>query len=248
MQIVITGASSGIGAALAEAYAAAGVRLHLSGRNLARLEAVAARCRLKGAEAFIQVLDVTDREAMAQWLQGIGQLDIVIANAGISAGTGELGETTAQAQAIFATNLDGVLNTVHPALDVMRTQGQGQIVLISSLAGFVALPSAPAYGASKAAVRLYGEALAMACRGSGVDVTVICPGFIKTPMTAVNRFPMPFLQELDAAAAKMKHAITARRGLFIFPKPLYAMIFLLQMLPWGVFRRIMAAAPKKTSF
>ena len=179
--ILITGASSGIGAALAEAYAAPGVKLALSGRNEERLGAVARNCTARGAAIETRAIDVTDAAALGTWVREV-DADLVIANAGISAGTGGAGEGTGQARRIFDVNLDGVLNTVHPALDAMLARPRasdrvrGQIALMSSIASFRGFAGAPAYCASKAAVRSYGEGLRNAHAADGIEINVICPG------------------------------------------------------------------------
>ena len=157
--VLITGASSGLGRALAEACAAPGVVLHLSGRDAGRLEEAASACRARGAEVRPRVLDVCDAAAMAGWIAGAGRLDLVIANAGISAGTGGLTEPAAQARRIFEVNVTGVLNTALPALEVMAAQPpgadglRGRVAVVASVAAFVAAPGAPAYCATKAAVQ-----------------------------------------------------------------------------------------------
>jgi len=179
--ILITGASSGLGAGLALAFARPGAALHLWGRNAGRLDEVAERCRARGAEIHAATLDVTDREATAHWVaasEAARPLDLVIANAGISAGTSDGGESDEQARAIFAVNVDGVFNTVLPALPFLRARGRGQVGIMSSLAGFRGFPGAPAYCASKAAVRVWGEALRGELAPFGVGVSVICPGFV----------------------------------------------------------------------
>jgi NADP-dependent 3-hydroxy acid dehydrogenase YdfG len=143
--VLLTGASSGLGAALASVSARPGATLHLSGRNEARLEAVALSCRARGAEVFATGLDVTDAEAVAAWVAGAEHrrpLDLVIANAGISAGTHGGGESVEQVRAIFAVNLAGVVNTVMPALAPMRQRRRGRIGIMSSLAGFRGFPGA----------------------------------------------------------------------------------------------------------
>ncbi len=232
--ILITGASSGIGAALAELYAAPGIRLSLHGRNPARLEQVATAARQRGATAFAKPGDVADAENMAAWIgecAAAQSLDLVIANAGISAGTGGGLETAAQARAIFAVNLDGVLHTVQPSIPLMAARRRGQIAIMSSLASFRGFPGAPAYCASKAAVRIFGEALRDEWAGKGVEVSVICPGFIKTPMTDVNRFPMPFIMTAERAAQIIRKGLTRNRARIAFPLPMYAMIRLLAALP-----------------
>ncbi len=145
--ILITGASSGIGAALAGAYAGPGAFLALAGRDRRRLEAVAGACRARGASVAAETVDVTDRAAMARWVEGTDDdhpLDLVIANAGISAGTGGQGEDEEQTRAIFAVNVEGVVNTVLPVIPRMRARAYGQIAVMSSVAGLRGLPGAPA--------------------------------------------------------------------------------------------------------
>lgn len=206
--ILITGASSGIGAALAARYAAPGVTLFLGGRDIARLAASAAACTARGARTVTQMVDVTDRDAMLRWVRAADDdtpLDLVIANAGISGGTGGAGgvitgEPAAQARRIFDVNVTGVLNTIEGVQDRMTARRRGHIAVISSLAGFAAWPGAPAYSASKAAVRVYAEALHGALAPTGVRVTAVCPGFIETPMTAVNGYRMPFMMDVARAA------------------------------------------------
>ena len=247
--ILITGASSGLGEALAKAYARAGVRLALGGRNRERLEAVAAGCRASGAEVATGVLDVTDAAGLAAWIERedrIAPIDLVIANAGASAGTGSGGETAEQARRIFAVNFDGAVNTLQPAIRLMAARGHGQLALMSSLASFRGFPGAPAYCASKAAVRVYGEALRGPLARRGIAVSVICPGFVRTPMTAANKFPMPFLIEADRAAAIIRRGLARRRARIAFPRRLYAIAWLLAALPPGVTDRWLAALPEKS--
>ena len=246
--IAITGASSGIGAALAEAYAAPGVIVSLQGRNMVRLNAVAEKVERRGGRATIKVLDVTDAAGMKEWLVSCDKLqpiDLVIANAGISAGTGRGAESAAQAHAIFATNVMGVLNTVHPIIPLMTERKKGQIAIMASLAGFRGLSGAPSYGASKAAVRIYGEGLRGALARHGIEVNVICPGFVKTPMTEVNRFPMPFLMTPERAATIIKQGLELNRPRIAFPWPMYALVWLFSILPLRLTDAIIARLPKK---
>ena len=157
--ILITGASSGIGEALACHYAKSGVSLFLSGRNKERLAGVAAACEAHGAIVYVSTVDVTDRDLMARWIVDIDRetaLDLVVANAGISGGNADGIESELQTRSIFAVNVDGALNTVLPALEAMAARSAGQIAIVSSLAGFLQLPGAPAYSASKAAVCHWG--------------------------------------------------------------------------------------------
>lgn len=246
--IVITGASSGIGAALAKAYAAPGIHLALSGRNEARLAAVASLCRAAGAEVDEGIVDVCEEDAMARWLANIDSrhpVDLVIANAGISAGTGGGAEPPQQARAILAANLDGVLNTVMPLLPAMRQRRRGQIAIMSSLASFRGFPGAPAYCASKAAVRVWGEALRGDVWDSGLRVSVICPGYIVSAMTAGNKFPMPMLMEAERAATIMVRGLAAGRARIAFPWPLYVAVWLIALLPPAWTDPLLRLLPKK---
>ena len=225
--VLVTGASSGLGRALAEACAAPGVTLHLSGRDAWRLEAVAAACRARGAEVDAAVLDVTDAAAMADWVRGAGRLDLVIANAGVSGGTGGATEPADQVQRIFATNVGGVLNTALPAIAAMAGQAprpeglRGRIAVIASIAAFVAAPGAPAYCASKAAVQRWAEALDGTERARGIRLHAVCPGYVRTPMTARNAYPMPFLMDAEEAARRSLSGIARGRVRVVYPLPLY---------------------------
>lgn len=258
--ILITGASSGIGAALARHYArnhpgrgrsrpGDGLRLTLTGRDAARLAAVAEDCRAAGAEVAALTLDVTDRAATAEAVAAADAarpLDLAIANAGISGGTGSAGaEPAEQALRIFATNLDGVINTVQPAVERMTARGAGQIGLMASLAAFRGFPGAPAYCASKAAVRVYGEALRGHLAPSGVGVSVICPGYVKSPMTDVNAFPMPLLMEAERAAALIAKGLARNRARIAFPRRLYALVWLLATLPPALTDPLLRRLPEK---
>ncbi len=246
--ILITGASSGLGAALALNYAAPDTTLFLSGRNVVRLSAVAEMARKKGSKVLAQAIDVTDQKAMKDWIEACeaaAPLDLIIANAGISAGTGREKETEAQAAAIFATNVGGVLNTIFPLLPLMRARQRGQIAIIASLAGFRGLPGAPAYCASKAAARVYGEALRSEMAAYGVGVSVICPGFIKTPMTDANGFKMPFLMETEKAARIIRRGLSQNKARIAFPWPMAALVWLFAALPVGLTDFILGRLPRK---
>ena len=246
--IVITGASSGIGEALAEAYAAPGVRLGLLGRKRDRLEALTTACMAKGAHVWTHAVDVTDRKAMESILQQEDTkvpIDLIIANAGISAGTFGPGENESQARAIFATNMDGVLNSIHPILPRMAARKRGQVALMSSMASFRGIPGAPAYCASKAAVRIYGEGLRGEYARFGVEVNVICPGYIDTPMTQVNRFPMPFLMTLEKCVEIIVKGLKNNRSRIAFPWPMALIVWLLALLPPSWTDPVLARLPKK---
>lgn len=248
--IVITGASSGLGAALARHYAGPSTTLYLTGRSETRLQEVAKTCQSLGANAECSVIDVTDQTAMQSWLLAIDAktpIDLVIANAGISAGTGIHGETGQQVKDIFATNIDGVIHTVQPLIMPMVKRGSGQIAIMSSVAGFRGLPSAPAYSASKACVRTYGEGLRGWLASRGVEVNVICPGYIRTPMTDKNPFPMPFMMDADKAAAIIAHGLARNKGRIAFPLALYLPIWLLTCLSPCITDPLFARLPAKPS-
>ena len=246
--ILITGASSGIGEALALSYAAPGVTLALGGRSQERIDSIAERSRAKGADAHTAVVDVTDREACRSWIEQSDQraaLDLVIANAGISAGTGGGGEHEHQTRAVFATNVDGVINTVLPVVPLMRGRGRGQIAIMSSLAGFRGLPGAPAYSSSKTAVRAWGEALRGSLHAHGIEVSVICPGYVRTPMTDANDFPMPLLMDADRAVRIIRRGLERNRGRIAFPFAMYALVRLMAGLPTALIDPVLRRLPEK---
>lgn len=218
--IVITGASSGIGAALAREYAAAGVHLGLLGRNAERLAETRVDCEAQGATVQTASIDVTAAEALGAWLEDFDTahpIDLMVANAGISGGKSKPDNAAELTRRIFATNIDGVVNSIHPVAPKMAERKRGQIAIISSLAAMRGLPSAPAYSASKAAVRAYGEALRGSLGKQGVKVNVICPGYIKTPLTDVNTFPMPFLMTAEKAAKIIRRGLERNRSRLAFP-------------------------------
>jgi short-subunit dehydrogenase len=246
--ILITGASSGIGEALALEFARAGVRLALGGRSTERLAKVAAACRARGAEVEATAVDVLDRSTVGEWITAADRhrpLDLVIANAGVSGGTLKGAESEDQARRIFAINVDGVLNTVFPILPAMLARRRGQIGLMSSLAGYRGFPGAPAYGASKAAVRVWGEALRGDLRPAGIGVSVIMPGFIKSPMTDANNFPMPFLMPADSAARIIRRGLEADRARIAFPWQMAFLAWLVGALSPALVDPLLARLPKK---
>lgn len=248
--IVITGASSGIGEALALQYAVPGTMLSLSGRCAERLESVAAQCGAKGADVQASRVEVTDRAAMQGWLLSCDArrpITLLVANAGISGGTQGVmnGEDPAQVRRIFDINVTGVFNTIEPVLPLMRARRLGQIAIMSSLAGFCGWAGAPAYCSSKAAVRVYGESLGASLKGTGISVHVICPGFVVSRMTAVNDFPMPFLMSADRAAKIIVRSIRRGKSRIAFPLLPYAFVRVLEVLPSGLLSLVQSAAPGK---
>jgi short-subunit dehydrogenase len=252
--ILITGASSGIGEALARAYAAPGVLLALTGRDARRLESVAAACRDAGATVLAETVDAVDAAATEAFVAAVHAerpLDLVIANAGISAGTGRGTESREQARRIFAVNVDGVVNTVVPAVELIRAKPdpggrpRGQVAIMSSLASFRGFPGAPAYCASKASVRVWGEALRGELHRFGVEVAVICPGYVRSRMTANNRFRMPLLMDADRAAHIIRRGLERNRGRIAFPWPMYLLVRFLLALPLATTDRMLRRLPKK---
>ena len=250
--VLITGASSGLGRALAVECAVSGAMLHLTGRDAARLEETAVVCRARGAEVDIAVLDVTDEAAMATWIASAGRLDLAIANAGTSAGTLDGSpESAEQVRTIFSVNLGGMLNTVLPALALMAEQPagadglRGRIAVVASVAAFVPSPSSPAYCASKAAADAWTVAASPAARGRGVQMTSVCPGFIRTAMTEGNRFPMPGLMDADRAARIIMHAIAAGRRRIAFPWWMAGLARFGGLMPPRLLAAMMAKAPGK---
>lgn len=248
--ILISGASSGLGAAVAEAYSGPGVTLFLGGRDRNRLETVAATCRAAGAAVHTEIVDVTDIEAMRRWVVGSDAnrpLDLVIANAGISGGTSGLSgaEPEEQVRRLFDVNLSGVMNTVLPIIPTLSERGHGQIAMVASLAGYRGIPGAPAYCASKAAVKVFGEGLTGTLHGLGVGVSVICPGYVRTPMTDANAFPMPFLMDAERAARIIKRGLAKRKARIAFPWPMATAVWLLQALSPGLIEPVLRRLPKK---
>lgn len=232
--ILITGASSGLGAALAKAYASPGRILFLQGRNSERLNAAAEDARNLGAEVFTKIIDITNATGLLEWIINCDAsypLDLVIANAGISASTSTIDDGAEIIKAIFDVNLFGVLNTVHPAIPLMKSRQRGQIAIMSSLAGFRGFPKSSAYCASKAAVRIYGEAIRPELAINNVELNVICPGFVKTPMTDVNDFPMPFLMSPERAAQIIKNGLEKNKARIVFPWQMYLLVKLISALP-----------------
>ncbi len=240
--ILITGASSGIGRALAELYADQGITLYLTGRDRERLTTVEIACQRKGASVRTATLGVTEAEALARQIEAwddMAPIDLVIANAGISGGT------ASGFRDIMATNLDGTFNTVQPLIGRMQSRKRGQIALMSSMAGWRGMPNAPAYSTSKVAVRAYGEALRPLLKDDGIDVNVIFPGFIKTPLTDVNTFPMPFLMTTEKAATIIQRGLAANCARICFPWQMAIVARLIAALPLALGDAILSRAPKK---
>lgn len=243
-RILITGATGAIGGALAVAYAAPGVELHLHGRDQARLAAVSERCVALGASVQMQLLDVRDTVALRLWLAGLcadQSLDLVIVNAGMNTdiGTAGDGEPWDEVEALLDINLKASIAMVHAVLPAMRRQGRGQIALVSSLAGYFGLPVTPSYCASKAGIKAYGEALRGWLAPEGIRINVIMPGYVESPMCHAMPGPKPFLWQPSRAARFIQLGLARDKARISFPFPLNLGTWFLAVLPAAVSLRIL---------
>jgi short-subunit dehydrogenase len=246
-RIFITGASTGIGEALARHYAGPETAIGLFARRRDLLEKLAAG--LPGRTA-IYPADITDIAAIGASAQDFtarfGAPDLVIANAGISVGThgDELADVD-KLRRVLDVNVAGLAATMAAFAPAMRAAGGGTLCGIASVAGFRGIPGAGAYSSSKAAAIAWLEALRNELAGSGVSVVTICPGYIDTPMTQVNKYPMPFLITAEDAAARFARAIAAKRRLAVIPWQMALVSLLLRALPGALYDRLAARAPRK---
>ena len=257
VKVFITGASSGIGNALADHYASQGALLGLAARRGDALETLAAKLIDAGAPAVLcYPLDVTDaaalRNAAQDFIARHGAPDIVIANAGVSSGTlTECAEDLASFKRIFEINVYGMAATFSPFIAAMRKANsedknhERRLVGIASIAGIRGLPGAEAYSASKAAAITYLESLRLELRSSGIKVVTIAPGYIDTPMTAINPYRMPFLLPADEAARRFARAIERGASYTVIPWPMGIVAKLLRLLPNALYDRLFANAPRK---
>jgi short-subunit dehydrogenase len=242
--VVITGANSGIGAALAKVYAVPGARLSLLARDLGRLEAVAAACRNRGCDVEAHASDVTDAAGMECWLlacDSVVPVDLVVANAGISGApvlVENAGDTDAARQ-ILSVNTLGMINTVTPLLPRMVGRHAGQIAIVSSLSAFVGFPIIPAYSASKAAAGIYGDALRRLLAPHGVRITTVYPGFVDTAMLQSAGIRGPFLWTADRAALHIARGLARGRREILFPWPLALAARFAGRLPTALVDRIL---------
>ncbi len=245
--VFITGASSGIGESLARLYASRGYQLGLVARRKEFLEKLAADLNPVPA---VYALDVRDAAGLTQaandFMARHGAPNIVIANAGISRGTlTEIEDDLKAFQEILDVNVMGMVNTFHPFVASMRDKGTGTLVGIASVAGFRGIPGGGAYSASKAAAIKYCESLRVELRASGVSVVTICPGYIRTPMTAVNKFKMPFLIDVDEAVVRFARAIDARTSFTVIPWTMGIAGRILRMVPNWLYDRVFSHMPRK---
>ncbi len=288
--ILITGATSGIGAALALYYAKTSAKtLFLCGRDESRLKTITQKCTHAGAVVFSQIVDVTDKDAVKNWILACEEkanINLVIANAGVAT----LQENTENIYKTFDTNIYGVLNTVLPTLEIYRNRLQKQtsetssldkfiskmkkqkrafsispftkkylgnigcelyntdnkaIAIVSSIAGYHGLPTCPSYSASKACIKAWGEALRLMLKPSGIRVSVICPGFVRSRITDKNTCPMPFFWEADKAAKVIATRLEKNIGLIAFPWQLRFVTWLISILPNKISDFIYSRLPHK---
>jgi short-subunit dehydrogenase len=218
---VITGASSGIGWAVAKELACRGCHVGLIARREDRLRALADEIRIAGGKATFAVADVGDRQQTLAAFRAVrdqlGSVDLLFANSGVGLPTPLEPLNVPQTENMFRVNTLGVVYAIEAVLPEMLQRGQGHLAAVSSLAAYKGLPGESAYCASKAAVNVYMEGLRIQLRSRGIFVTTICPGFIATPMTAVNEFKMPWLMSAEKAAKKIVRALESRRKVYNFP-------------------------------
>ena len=254
LKVVISGASGGLGLALAHHYLERGAIIAAFARRGELLQTLAEEFP---DQVFCYVLDVRDASAVQQaasdFMSHVGVPDIVIANAGVSAGTlTEYAEDLDAFQQIMDINVLGMVKTFQPFIAAMRANPSldkgrpgGVLVGIASVAGFRGLPGAGAYSASKAAAIAYLESLRIELRSSGVKVVTICPGYIETPMTAINPYPMPFILKADDAAHRMARIIESGKSFAVVPWQMSVAGWMLKCLPDWLYDRLFANAPRK---
>ena len=255
MNIFITGASSGIGQALvrecASRYAKRRVNIGLAARRHSELQFLADELKQQfQTNCAIYTLDVRDSKAVQMaaedFIARFGAPDIVIANAGVSRGTlTQEKEDIAAFQAVFDINVMGMVHTFNPFIAAMRQAGQGQLVGVASVAGIRGLPGAGAYSASKAAVMSYLESLRVEMQAYGIHVTTVAPGYIRTPMTDVNKYKMPFLMDVEIFTEKFMNAVEAKRRLVFIPWEMGVLARLMRFIPPVLWDCAMRNAPHK---
>jgi short-subunit dehydrogenase len=247
LRVVVTGASSGLGVALARQYAAQGATLALMARRGEELHRLAEELR---CPCHLYPLDVTDaaamREAAADFIGRAGAPDRVIANAGISIGTLTQDASDLPVfERVMAVNVIGMVNTFQPFIGPMTAAGGGTLAGIASVAGIRGLPGAGAYSASKAATISYLESLRGDLRGTGIKVVTVAPGYIETPMTAINTYRMPFILEVDEGARRIVRVIEAGRSYAVVPWQMAIVSRIMRVLPNWLFDALAARAGRK---
>lgn len=240
---MITGAGSGLGRSLSLLYAGNDVTLGLIGRNSGRLAETADLCANKGAQVHTGLIDVRDGDGLQQWLTGFDDrypVDLVIANAGVMhvVPPGTLHEPPEIVRELVDINFIGALNTVNPLLERMISRKQGRAAIISSLSAYHGIPAFPAYSASKAAIKAYYEALRAEYAARGVSISVVCPSYVRTPMTASVKIDQWLFTDVEKAAALIRKGIDKRKALIAFPWYHRLAIWLLDLFPVKLSDRI----------
>jgi short-subunit dehydrogenase len=234
-QVLLTGASSGIGWALAERLAGPECALGLVARRRERLEALAERLRSRGARALVYEADVRSAEAMqsvvTRFAAEAGGLSLVVANAGISRSDRLEEGDSARLTDLVAINVQGVINTLVPAVPLMIRAGGGHLAAVGSVAGFRGLPGKAAYCASKAALKTLMDGFRPALRRYGIAVSTICPGWVESEMTEDNPYPMPFILPTPRAAELIARALERRRRTYVFPWQMRLAVPLMRWVP-----------------
>jgi short-subunit dehydrogenase len=241
--ILITGATGGIGSALARSYAQPGRTLVLHGRDTSRLALLSQECESRGAQVHAVTFDLREPQAAIAALRSLSSrhvMDLAIVNAGVTRviGDGLEAENWEDARAVLSVNLDGAIATVAGVLPEMRRRAGGQIAIISSLAAYVGLPVTPTYCASKAALKVYGEAMRGWLAPQGVAVNVVMPGFVRTPMNEGRPGARPFLMSPERAAELIRRGLARNRARIAFPRRLAWVMWLLSVLPAALSQRM----------
>ena len=250
-RVFLTGASSGIGEGLALALAKKGAVLGLLSRREELLTQLAAKCESAGGKSRIFPLDVVDPSALQtavdNFVKEFGHIDVLIANAGMG-GNDEATRSyePAAVKRLIEVNLLGAVNAVHAVLPGMLSRGSGHLVAISSLAGFRGLPKSAAYSASKAGMTAFFESIRLDMINKGVDVTIIQPGFIRTPLTSARAHKMPFLMELDDAIPDFLRAIEQKKRFAAFPWQLATIVRAGRFMPGWLYDRFAGRARYRT--
>jgi short-subunit dehydrogenase len=243
--ILITGATGAIGGALAKSYASPNTQLILQGRKQAELAAISRECEAKGATVVTVGLDLQDRTALATWLAAISikaKIDLLIVNAGICTPANDDNlevEKWRDVEATIEINFRAALAIVSHILPQMLARKDGQIALISSLAGYHGLPIMPTYCASKAALKSYGEGLRAAVSSRGVKVNVVMPGYVKSAMSDAISGAKPFMITAEDAARRIQKGLSRNQARISFPFPLNLGAWFLAMLPAAVSQRLL---------
>ena len=241
MKVFITGGTSGIGLELARHYLKRGDWVAVTGRDLSKLdgEPLQREERLSTYEGDVRDADFM-RESIEHFQGQVGGpgLDLVLANAGRSVGNKSHIPNFSLGREVIETNVTGTLNTFEPAMEIMCAQGHGHLAAVSSVAGFIGLPTAAFYSASKAAVTRLCEAFSIALESEGIAVTCLCPGFIDTPLTRQNNHKMPFLMDVTDAAQRMAWAIEQKKGLYVFPWQMKWIIGFFDKMPRRAYRTL----------